>query len=57
MDDDFLKELEWLDNYDICWECRRLHDDYYFDGDGEPVYACITCPYNPLQVNADVEYR
>lgn len=35
---------DW-DNYDYCYECRGLGDDYYFDEDGELVSACEDCPF------------
>lgn len=33
---------------DICYECRGLGNDYYFDDDGELVNACTGCIFNEL---------
>ena len=46
MDEDELDEL-W-DNYDLCYECRGLGDDYHFDEDGELVSSCDNCPHGKV---------
>ena len=33
-------------DYDVCYECRGLGDDYYFDDDGDLVSSCDGCPFN-----------
>lgn len=35
-----------LDDYDRCYECTGYGDDYYFDENGELVWACADCIYN-----------
>lgn len=40
------KEADPWDDYDWCYECRGLGDDYYFDDQGELVSACDECPRN-----------
>lgn len=41
-----IEEDPW-DDYDVCYECTGLGDDYYFDEDGELVCACDECVCNP----------
>lgn len=36
-------------DYDQCYECRGLGDDYGFDEDGELVDRCSDCPCNPVR--------
>ena len=36
----------WGNDYDICYECQGLGDDYYFNEDGELVSACDGCIFN-----------
>lgn len=38
---------DMYENYDICYECRGLGDDYYFDDDGELQCSCDRCLLNP----------
>lgn len=37
---------EW-DDYDYCYECSGLGDDYYIDENGDLVCACSECCMNP----------
>lgn len=38
---------EWEDYCaDRCYECTGYGDDWYIDGNGEPVNACNDCPYS-----------
>lgn len=32
---------------DVCYECRGYGDDYYWDEDGEMIWACESCPRSP----------
>lgn len=41
------------DDYDWCYECTGLGDDYYFDDDGELVCACADCIHNPHAMGRD----
>lgn len=34
-------ELDYI--FDICFECTRAGDEYYFNDDGELICACDTC--------------
>lgn len=34
------------DDYDWCYECTGLGDDYYIDDNGELECRCIGCRYN-----------
>jgi len=38
------------DDYDPCYECRGLGDDYGFDKDGELVCRCSDCPCNTVRL-------
>ena len=38
------------DDYETCYECRGLGDDYGFDEDGELVNRCSDCPCNPVSI-------
>ena len=40
------QEDEW-DDYDYCYECRGLGDDYIFNDDGELESWCDHCGLNP----------
>ena len=46
MDEEELDEF-W-DDYDWCYECRGLGDDYYFDKDGELVSSCDDCSHRKV---------
>ena len=35
------------DDYDHCYECRGLGDDYIYNDDGELESYCDRCGYNP----------
>lgn len=35
-----------FDEYDFCYECSGLGDDYYIDDDGELSCRCEECPFN-----------
>jgi len=40
---------EW-DDYDHCYECSGLGDDYCINDDGELESMCDTCPFNPDRI-------
>lgn len=35
--------------YDICYECGGYGDDYSIDENGELVWNCPTCLFNPFR--------
>ena len=35
------------EDFDYCYECSGLGDDYYVDEDGDLVCFCPECPLNP----------
>ena len=39
-----------MTEWDECYECRGLGDDYSFDEDGELVSNCDDCPLNPANL-------
>ena len=41
------------DDYDKCYECRGLGDDYYVSEDGELVCFCDDCPCNAAMEDDD----
>ena len=43
---------EW-DNYDYCYECKGLGDDYSYDEDGNFVDNCSECPFNSCNTEDD----
>lgn len=43
---------EW-DDYDFCYECRGLGDDYIINEDGELESWCDHCGMNPNRVDDD----
>lgn len=46
---------EYPDKYDICYECSGYGDDYSTDENGELVWNCPNCPFNPLRKEANDE--
>ena len=36
-----------MDDYDYCYECGGLGDDYFINNDGELECRCPECPFNP----------
>lgn len=39
-----------MTEWDECYECRGLGDDYSIDEDGELVSNCDDCPLNPVNL-------
>lgn len=33
-------------DYDYCYECTSNGDNYYYDDDGNLIYACDDCVWN-----------
>lgn len=49
MGDEFTEESDFSDDeYDTCYECTGLGDDYYIDDKGELVSRCSECSFFPL---------
>ena len=50
--DEFFEKFEdttpW-DDYDWCYECGGYGDDFYADENGELVWRCWECPFNPIK--------
>ena len=50
--DEFFEKFEdttpW-DDYDWCYECGGYGDDFYADENGELVWRCLDCPFDPLK--------
>ncbi len=38
---------------EICYECRGLGNDYYFDEDGELISACDDCYFNRYKLERE----
>lgn len=41
------EDEDYFDNYDYCYECGAYGDDYEFDENGEMIWMCPECPFNP----------
>ena len=37
------------DDFDWCYECSDNGDDFYADENGELVWRCLDCPFDPLK--------
>ena len=44
---DYVKDQKFWDEYDHCYECRGLGDDYIINDDGELESYCDKCGCNP----------
>lgn len=44
---DYMEEEKYWDEYDHCYECRGLGDDYILNDDGELESYCDKCGCNP----------
>ena len=42
-----------MDEYDYCYECSGLGDDYFINDDGELECWCDQCPKNPHREDDD----
>ena len=40
-----------MDNYDYCFECSGLGDDYFINEDGEMECYCPYCSMNPDRID------
>ena len=42
-----------MDDWDKCYECTGLGDDYWINDDGELECRCDECPFNPNRSDED----
>ena len=40
-----------MDDFEYCYECSGLGDDYFINEDGELESACQTCFMNPNRID------
>lgn len=45
--EEYLEDQKYWDEYDRCYECRGLGDDYIVNDDGELEPWCDHCGFNP----------
>ena len=47
--DEFPQADDSWDDFDWCYECSDNGDDFYTDENGEQVWRCLDCPFDPLK--------
>lgn len=47
--DEFPQADDSWGDFDWCYECSDNGDDFYTDENGEQVWRCLNCPFDPLK--------